>query len=385
MSSEETTGTSKQFDATAFAPGWPGCGVTGKLQVTAGGLRFESPHGNLELPVAGLLIAPGGANDALLFFSHPTQPQTTIHTADHSVLSDPALATHPELAQQGRRARGKARRASLGLAIVAGVLLAGILALVLSKNWLVRLAADSVPVDWEVKAGDTLFEQFVGTKRLITDEAIGAQLKKITDPLVSGIADDRYALKFHIMEDESLNAFALPGGNVVLYTGLLLAADSPEEVAGVLAHEIAHVTRRHSIRNIVSTAGLYLVVQTLVGDASGVVAVLTEKSTLLLDRKFSRDFEREADEIGWDYLIRSDIDPSGMIRFFERVRAEDRKAGGGEVGALAVVSTHPATQERIVAVQAKWRTLAKKSGYRRFDLDYAAFKTKLRSSLKTEN
>ena len=157
-----------------------------------------------------------------------------------------------------------------------------------------------------------------------------------TGLLVAGIGDDRYPLKFHIVEDASLNAFAMPGGNVVLHTGLLLAADSPEEVAGVLAHEIAHVTRRHGIRNIVSSAGLYLVMQMLVGDVSGAVAILTDNSALLLDRKFSRDFEREADEAGWDYLIRSDIEPSGMIRFFERVRQEDQKAVGGELAQSAL-------------------------------------------------
>jgi predicted Zn-dependent protease len=319
----------------------------------------------------------------LIFFSHPAQPQTTIHTADHSVLRHPVLANNPGLARQGQKARSKSRRGTIALLTVVGVLVACVVVLVMSKNWLVKVASNSVPVDWEIKAGDALFEQFIKTKREIKDEEIGTQLGKITSPLVAGIADDRYPLKFHIIEDSSLNAFAMPGGNVVLHTGLLLAADTPEEVAGVLAHEIAHVTRRHSIRNIVSSVGLSLVIQTVVGDASGLIGVLTANSEFLLDRKFSRDFEREADEVGWDYLITSDIEPSGMVRFFERVREEDQKTVSSETaqGALAVVSTHPATKDRIDAVEAKWQRLAKKSDYRKFDLDYKTFKEGIKSKL----
>ena len=137
---------------------------------------------------------------------------------------------------------------------------------------MVRAAASSVPVDWEVKAGDKLFEQLMTTKKLVTDKELEAQLKAITDPLVAGIKDNRYPLKFHIIEDPTFNAFAMPGGNVVLHSGLLMAADSPEEIAGVLGHEIAHVTQRHSIRSIISFAGLFLLVQTMLGDVTGIVA-----------------------------------------------------------------------------------------------------------------
>jgi len=253
----------------------------------------------------------------------------------------------------------------------------------MSKNWLVKVASNSVPVDWEIEAGDALFGQFIKSQREINDETVVAQLEQITKPLVAGIKDDRYPLKFHIIEDASLNAFAMPGGNVVLHSGLLLAADSPEEVAGVLAHEIAHITRRHSVRNIISSAGLGLVLQTLVGDASGLLGLLSANSEMLMGRKFSRDFEREADETGWDYLLRSDIDPRGMIRFFERVQGEQANAGGGEdvQNALAVVSTHPATPERIAAAHVRWQKTGKQAGYREFNLNYLEFKKRLQATL----
>jgi len=113
MNPDEAALRERQFDASAFAPGLPGTGVTGKLLVTSNALRFESAKGNLELPVENLQIAPGGNNDALVFFSHPSQPQTTIHTADHDVLRHPVLAGNPGLVRQGQRARSKSRRGQL--------------------------------------------------------------------------------------------------------------------------------------------------------------------------------------------------------------------------------------------------------------------------------
>jgi predicted Zn-dependent protease len=187
-----------------------------------------------------------------------------------------------------------------------------------------------------------------------------------------------------------LNAFAMPGGNVVIHSGLLMAADSPEEVAGVLGHEIAHVTQRHSIRSIISSAGLFLVLQTMVGDVTGIVGVLANNSAFLLDRKFSRDFEREADNHGWDYLLAANIKPEGMIVFFTKMQAEEKRmrekmkeATSIDVdpSSLEILSTHPATDERMKNLQAKWDKLEKKTGYRTFDLNYTAFKDSLRSKL----
>jgi predicted Zn-dependent protease len=217
-----------------------------------------------------------------------------------------------------------------------------------------------------------------------------AQLQQITDPLVAAIKDNRYPLKFHIVENATLNAFALPGGNVVLHSGLLMAAESPEEIAGVLGHEIAHVTHRHSIRNILSSAGLFLVVQTLLGDVTGVIAVLADNSAFLMTRKFSRDFEREADNQGWEYLLAANIRPEGMIQFFQRMQEEEARqrekmseASPVDLGtdSLQVLSTHPATQERMDYLRAKWEQLPADRTYRNFDLNYAAFKASLRAKL----
>jgi predicted Zn-dependent protease len=136
-------------------------------------------------------------------------------------------------------------------------------------------------------------------------------------------------------------------GHIFIHTGLLKAADRPEELAGVLAHEMAHITRRHAFRKLIESSGLYLVAQYFFGDATGITAALANSSELLLKQKYSRDFEREADDTGWQYLVEAKIDPRGMIDFFEKLKADEAKSGSGSGTGPDLLSTHPSTAERI--------------------------------------
>jgi predicted Zn-dependent protease len=390
MNVTEPTQNERRVEGGAFHPDLPNGRASGEVRISFTAVHFKSEKGDFDLPSEGMKIELGGANDRLIFFSHPAHPKVTIHTPDLSILDHPMLVNNPAFAVQRQKVRAKRRTTWLVLFGVIGAVMATLLGLFLARDVMVRTAAKAVPVDWEIAAGDKLFEQIVASKRIVKDPEIEAQLKRITDPLVAGIKDNRYPLKFHLVEDASLNAFAMPGGNVVLHSGLLMAADSPEEIAGVLGHEIAHVTQRHSIRTIISSAGLYLIIQTMVGDVSGIVAVLANNSAFLLDRKFSRDFEREADNHGWDYLRAANIQPEGMITFFKKMEAEEKRLREKmkeattidvDPGALELLSTHPATDERMKNLQAKWDKLEKKSGYHNFDLNYAAFKDSLRQKL----
>lgn len=375
-----------QYQGGAFNPALAQGQASGAVRVTLAGILFESVKGSVDLPWEGLQLALGGANDRLLFFTHPSRPETVIHTADHTILHHPALAQREELRAQVGRVRTRKRTARAVALSVLLVLAGAVVALVLSKDRLVRAAANSVPVDWEVKLGDKLFGQVGSTKRLLESSELEAQFKEVTASLLKGIPEAGYPFRFHIVEDPTLNAFAMPGGHVVIHSGLLLAADSPEEIAGVLAHEVAHATRRHIFRSVISSAGLYAVLQYVIGDVSSLLATIADSSAFLLDRKFSRDFEREADDTGWDYLLRADIEPRGMIELFKKLQAEEEKRLqqspiGGAQKALTLVSTHPATDERVRVLEARWQRLPKQSGYRKIPLDYARFKNNLRARM----
>ena len=380
------------FEGGAFHPMLPAGRSSGEVSFGIESMRFHSEHGDFELPLDGLLIESGGASERLIFFKHGAHPQAVMHTADRRVLDHPLLLQNAGLIRQRSRVVRKRR---VGRMVISGVLSGLVFALAMlyvCRDPIVKTVARGVPVDLEIQMGDMLFKQVMISERLITDEQITAQLAKITEPLVAGISDKRYPLKFHVVENATINAFAMPGGNVILHSGLLLAAETPEEVAGVLAHEIAHVKQRHGIRGVLSSAGLFLIAQSLLGDVTGLVAVITDNGSFLLSRQFSRDFEREANGHGWDYLLAADIRPDGMIRFFQRMQAEERKVHEklkevtpvdvGE-GALQLASTHPATQERIDALQQKWKDLPTNQKFRTFDLNFTDFQNRLRTNLHT--
>jgi predicted Zn-dependent protease len=374
------------FTAGAFHPDLPGGQASGTLRVAEDGVHFESPKGNFSLPLAGLKLALGGANDQVIFFTHPGQPQATLHTADHAVLKHPRLAADHQLGAAVGRVRTQKRTALIVVASLLALLLASLVGLVLAKDRIVAAATSALPVAWEVSLGDQLFEQTRQREKMLVDPALDAQLKALTAPLLAGIKDARYPLQFHIVQDAELNAYAIPGGHVVIHSGLLLAADSAEQVAGVLAHEIAHVTLRHGFRSVLSSAGLYLVIQTFLGDLSGLMGMIVNNSAFLLDRKFSRDFEREADEAGWQYLLQARLNPRGMIEFFAKLAAEEQQLAGkdplaGAAGSLAFLNTHPPTRERMTRLEARWQEVSARKDFQAIPVDYPAFKAALRVRL----
>jgi len=131
-------------------------------------------------------------------------------------------------------------------------------------------------------------------------------------------------MEFYVADDASVNAFAMPGGFIVMNTGLLTLADNAEQVAGVLAHEIQHVEKRHSLNGMVKSAGLMVTVSLVFGDLSGVAALGSD----LIRLKFSRQHEAEADIEGLKALVVSGISPTGMRDFFsENERKRNHRSG----------------------------------------------------------
>jgi beta-barrel assembly-enhancing protease len=163
---------------------------------------------------------------------------------------------------------------------------------------------------------------------------------------IVGVQKDRPTIKFDftlIDNDTMINAFAIPGGHVFVYTGLLKAAKSGAEVAGVMAHEIGHVTMRHGAKQLMKASAVDVVNQILFGDSSSVAGAVAQVCESLLFLKFSRNDEYQADSCAVAYTVAADYNPYGMKYFFQTLKA---KYGGG-MGPFEVVSTHPDTQKRI--------------------------------------
>jgi len=350
---------SKKYTAHAFHDSLPKGRSSGSLELTPLGIRFSNEKQNITIPYARLKISLGGASKRLVFFAHPHFPDWSIYTSDLSITNDPILNSKTELAQQLANVQKKRfLNWSITLGVLAVIVMIPIM-LLISMDSITAIVAKRLPIEWEEEIGEESFQQYDIEHQLMEGEAFEKTLSNLTTQLIEK-ADKKYTFRIYISNDPSLNAFALPGGYIVLNSGLILAAESAEEVLGVLAHEINHVTQQHGIRNVIGSVGIYLTVQALLGDASGLIALFADAAPLLLNQKYSRHFESEADELGVELLTKANINPHGMVRFFERVLAEQKKQlekleDSGEMGKILVstlgyLSSHPATEDRITEI-----------------------------------
>ena len=154
-------------------------------------------------------------------------------------------------------------------------------------------------------------------------------------------ADLPYPLTVRVVNSSIINAFTLPGGHILLFDGLLKFADSPEEVAGVLAHEIGHAQRRHPMEVFVKNVGSATLIGFLLGDITG-GSVIAAAVQFTATAAYTREAEREADADAVALLNGAGIDGSGLIDFFERLRAMEDNLPD----ILALINTHPASGDR---------------------------------------
>jgi predicted Zn-dependent protease len=152
------------------------------------------------------------------------------------------------------------------------------------------------------------------------------------------------------VRSETINAFALPGGYVVVFTGLLKHAQGPDEVAGVLAHEVQHVVLRHGLERMVASLGLTAVVTILTGNEQGLVGLAKRLGLQLATLKFGRDQETAADVGGVRMLYRAHINPDAMVAFFLGLADRDPAQ-------IELLSTHPMSAARAERLNAEIKAL----------------------------
>ena len=275
----------------------------------------------------------------------------------------PGLAAHVGAAN--RAARSVERRFKLWWAVLACIALAPIVALVLLLwraddvlNWVIA----QVPHEIEAKLGDLVVAQTRAHMRVIESGPAVDAVKRIGERLTTG---SRHNYRWLVVDKSEVNAFAAPGGVVVVYSGLLQATDRPEEAAGVIAHEVAHAELRHGLRSMVKSLGVRAAASLVLGDWSG--AALQQAMASLLEMKFSREAEMQADAEGLRRLVVARIDPSGMASFMDKLAAKDKDAASPEW-----LSTHPASNDRADNLRSAAAALA--GPWNALPIDWAAVK-----------
>jgi predicted Zn-dependent protease len=215
--------------------------------------------------------------------------------------------------------------------------------------------AQFVPISWEERVGDdtvnVVNKLLAGGKKMCAEPKGQEILEKLTAKLI-GETDTPYDIRVSVANGKIVNAFAVPGGRVVLFRGLIEKAKTPDEVAGVLAHELAHVVHRHPTQGLVASVGWSMLLSVFSGGAAISNEALARLAGHMATSAYSRDLEAEADSTGVDMLQQADIGSRGLIDFFRSLQSLEEKG----IKLPEYLSSHPVTSKRIKAIEGKSRS-----------------------------
>lgn len=350
-------------NALCFGDDLPGAGAPCYVTVSADGLTMD-PVGNASLgeeaiAFTAMSVQAGGLDhDQLVVSWGEGASARTLYLKDSALIiafrraAPSALMAHLErAAEQVRRAR-HSHRVLWGSAV--GVVVGLGLLLWFGSDLIVEWAVARIPVQWEQKLGETVYQDFLTKETVLKEGPAVTAVQDMIQRMTARIPNNPYTFQVSVVQSPVVNAFALPGGYVVVFTGLMKKAESGEEVAGVLSHELNHVLQRHGMERIVRTMGLAAVVSILVGDQQGLIGLARQLGMELATLKFGREQETEADVTGIRLLHDARIAPDGMIRFFERLSEKDKER-------VELFSTHPMSAARAERLKAELAALPKQT------------------------
>src|ERR1700704_6215662 len=233
----------------------------------------------------------------------------------------------------------------------------------------------------EISLGKSLAQEVERSSKLIDDPVVTEYVNRVGQNLVRN-SDARVPFTIKVIDSDEVNAFALPGGFFYVNSGLILRAQEESELAGVMAHEISHVTARHGTKN--ATKGELMQLATipliLLGPGGWAGYGIYQGLNLAIPityLKFSRDAEREADFLGLQYMYKAGYDPNSYVTFFERIQADEKRQPGT---IPKIFSTHPPTPERIANTQKEIaRILPAKAEYVVTTSEFDTVKSRLRN------
>lgn len=306
-------------------------------------LTFTDPAGReFEWGYAGLAAVDRPLAGQALRLRHDRAPGARLVVPAGPAVAA-VLAGAPHL-KGGVNPRAIGRAAAIVVVSLVALVAVGYAVLQLAPRQLAMIMPDA----WRDRLGEHTEVSLVKSARRCEDEAGSLALDRLSDRLVAGLEEPpRFSVR--VFDLPVINAFALPGGRVVLTDGLIKAADAPDEVAGVLAHELGHVALRHPEAQMVRMLGIQVVLATVTGGSGG--DWFGSLAGLLALLRYSRAAEREADDYAAALMLQARIDPVGLRRFFEKVRKVEGGAGDGQGLLVGILSTHPGLEERIAAIR----------------------------------
>lgn len=329
--------------------------VEARVEAESGGATLHIRNANLRMEMGGasgrMLLMRGAPDDPTLFSEAPGLFEAIRDTGGASVRA---------ACEACAGAVAERRSGSRRIWVFALVALA-LLALLIPPAW--RAAADTMvdglPTSVDTQLGDLVAGQIASVGPAVTAEPVTKLVGAVVDRLAAGLEGEAAQFEFKpvVVENTAVNAFALPGGRIAVCTGLLKRAPSIDALAGVLGHEMTHVTGRHSVRHLVKSVGVVAAFNLLLGDASGLLAMAGEGAAMAILTGYSREQESASDAEGAALLAKQGFDPDGLSAMFKVMK--DTVPEANVPPALQWMSTHPALDERIAALDALLPTLTR--------------------------
>ena len=330
-----------------------------------GGREFTLDLDEVRLELAGatgkMLFIRSTKNETILFSEDP---------ALLKVLSETSLRSDVEKVVAQRNKNNQ-----MGWLLWGGLLFGVVvvaLGLFASIQTISGRFVNFIPIEADVKLGAFVGESMDKEGPEVTKDVIVQPVQQMVDKLTANI-EEEWNFDVHVIDADIQNAYALPGGYIVVYTGLIADTERPEQLAGVLAHEISHVTQRHGMSRILEAAGVAIMVDLVLGNVEGIIAFGAEIFSASAVNAYSRDAETDADVEGLKLMVDARIDPTGMVEFFQIMEQEEDELT--EMIPLWMRS-HPEHEERIVVLQAQIGALPMKD-YTPLDMDWDAVKAEL--------
>jgi predicted Zn-dependent protease len=205
--------------------------------------------------------------------------------------------------------------------------------------------AKNISKEWEIDLGSQMYNSMM--EGYTIDPKLTSMLNRFY--MATGY-DLPYNISITVIKEKELNAFALPGGNIVVHDAILKEMNSYEELAALLGHEASHISERHSLRNLFRTFSRKMFLSLLIGNNAGIAGVLVDQADALKGLEYSRELETEADNKGIDLMTKNKIDANGMVSLMKLLQSSER---GDEPSAF--LSTHPVFKERIANIKEKIR------------------------------
>ncbi|MFA5045730.1 MAG: M48 family metallopeptidase [Paludibacter sp.] len=229
-------------------------------------------------------------------------------------------------------------KAYIGMAVlILGLIVGGYLLVI---PWVAEKAVMLIPGSYDTSLGNTFLNQYVSENDIDTakTDALNAFAQQLQ-------LNNTRPLHFMVVSSGTVNAFALPNGDIIVYSGLIDLMKNYDELAGLIGHEVSHVNNRHSMKMLCRNLSGYIFISAVFSDVNGIMAVIGDNVHNLQSLSYSRQFEREADEQGTALMIQNHINPRGMTDLFSRLQTDET------IVVPAFISSHPMTADRIKTIR----------------------------------